>query len=68
MSKSNQSNMHALECLRLEADCRELAKNVRSSDLQSHYLKMAGGWLALAESGPMSRAAEAAFEAGAWVN
>ena len=52
MAESNQSNTHSLECLRFEADCRELAKNARSSDLQSHYLRMAEVWLALAVSGP----------------
>jgi hypothetical protein len=54
MSESNQFNKHSLECLRFEADCRELAKNAHSPDLQSHYLRMAEVWLALAVSGPDS--------------
>jgi hypothetical protein len=54
MSESNQFNKHSLECLRFEADCRELAKNAHSPDLQSHYLRMAEVWLAMAVSGPDS--------------
>ena len=38
----------ALECLRFEADCRELAKNACCPDLYSHYLRMADVWLTLA--------------------
>jgi len=55
MSQSNPSDRHALECLRLEAECRELAKNVRSVNLQNHYLRMATDWLAMAETGLASR-------------
>jgi len=63
MSKSNQSNTHSLECLRFEADCRELAKNADSPDLQSHYLRMAEVWLDLAVSGPDSPTGEGISEA-----
>ena len=54
--------MHSLECLRLEADCRELAKNAPGPDTQAHYLRMAEVWLALATSGPASDPDEDAFE------
>jgi hypothetical protein len=64
MSKSNQSNTHSLECLRFETDCRELAKNVASPDLQSHYLRMAEVWLDRALSGPDSDMGEGISEAG----
>jgi hypothetical protein len=50
MPDSNQLYVRSLECLRLEADCRELAKRARCPDLQSHYLRLADVWLALAVS------------------
>ena len=56
MTESKQSNAYALECLRLEADCRELAWNARNPRLQSHFIRMARTWSALAVSGPDSRA------------
>ena len=52
MSESNHSDKHALECLRLAADCRELAKNTPDPELKLHYLKMAEHWSALSVSGP----------------
>ena len=52
MSESSQLYRHSVECLRFEADCRELAKNVQSPNLQSHFLRMALTWRALAVSGP----------------
>jgi hypothetical protein len=63
MSGLNQSNMHSLECLRFEADCRELAKNARSPDLQSHYVRMAEVWMVLAVSGSDSHSGEGMSEA-----
>jgi hypothetical protein len=35
---------YALECLRLEADCTQLAVDVHSPALQSHFLRMARFW------------------------
>src|SRR5476649_30807 len=58
MSELNQRDMHSLECLRLEADCRELAKSVRSPDLRSHLLRMAQTWSDLAVSGPSAPSGE----------
>jgi hypothetical protein len=63
MLRSDRMSMHSLECLRLEADCRELARNVRDLDLQSHYLRMAEVWLALAVSGPNPCSGEGISEA-----
>jgi hypothetical protein len=40
---------HALECMRLEADCRQLASDLGSPALQSHFLLMAEVWNALAD-------------------
>lgn len=55
---SNKSDKHTLECLRLEADCRELAKNVSDPELQLHYLQMADHWAALAVSEQVSPSSE----------
>ena len=65
MSESNQLKAHSLECLRLEADCRELAMNARTPDLMSHFVRMAEVWSALAISGPSSRAGKNGSEAQA---
>jgi hypothetical protein len=40
-----------LECLRLEADCRELAGAVESPALKSHFLQMAKKWSVMAAGG-----------------
>jgi CheY-like chemotaxis protein len=58
MSELNQQDMHSLECLRLGADCRELAKSVRGPELRSHFLRMAQTWSALAVSGPSAPSGE----------
>ena len=63
MSESNLVNMHSLECLRFEADCRELAKKVRNRGLQSHFLQMAEFWLRLAISGPNTCSGEGISDA-----
>lgn len=47
---------YALECLRLEADCRQLARDADSSDLQSHFLGMASFWSELAAQEPSTDA------------
>jgi hypothetical protein len=52
MSKLEQLQKHALECLRLEADCMRLAADGRSPHFQSHFVRMARVWSALAISGP----------------
>jgi hypothetical protein len=65
MSGSDQMDMHSLECLRFEADCRELAKNARTPDLQSHYHRMAEVWSTLAVSGPDSSSGRGISEAEA---
>ena len=43
---------HAFECMRLAADCEQLASDVRNPKLQSHFLRMAEVWPALAVQGP----------------
>jgi hypothetical protein len=52
--KTERLRKHALECLRLQADCMELARDARSHDVEAHFVHMAGFWGALAVSGPES--------------
>ena len=52
MLDPEQSRKHALECLRLEADCMQLAGDAPDPNSQSHFLWMARVWFAMAVSGP----------------
>ena len=52
MSMPEQLRKHALECLRLEADCMQLAGDARNPNVQSHFARMARLWSGLAVSGP----------------
>jgi hypothetical protein len=52
MSEAEHLRKHALECLRLEADCMQLVGDVRNPNVQSHFVRMARVWSALAVSGP----------------
>jgi hypothetical protein len=52
MSKPEQLRKHALECLRLEADCMQLAGDARNPNIQSHFVRMARFWSAIAASDP----------------
>jgi hypothetical protein len=45
---------YALECLRLKADCKQLAVDVHSPALQSHFLRMASFWSVSANHEPTS--------------
>jgi hypothetical protein len=56
MFETKQLQKHALECLRLQADCMELAGVARSPNVQSHFVFMARFWGTLAASGPSSDA------------
>jgi hypothetical protein len=47
---------HALECLRMHADCMQLAGAALNPNVQSHFASMARFWGALAVSGPSSDA------------
>jgi hypothetical protein len=44
-----------LECMRLAADCMELAGEIRNPALRSHFVRMAGEWSTLAVEGPDTR-------------
>jgi hypothetical protein len=52
MSELNRFRRHSLECLRLEADCMQMACDLRRPDWQAHFLQMAKEWRSLAERGP----------------
>ena len=52
MSASDNLRKHALECLRLAADCMQLVADLQSPTLQRHFLRMAREWTTRAERGP----------------
>jgi hypothetical protein len=56
MFEAKQLQRHALECLRLQADCMQLAGVACSLNVQLHFVSMAQFWGALAASGPSSDA------------
>ncbi len=51
MSVSNNQLKYHLECLRLAADCRQLASDITDPDLHSHFLRMAEVWTNLTNRG-----------------
>ena len=51
MFGSDNSREHALECLRLAADCMQLAGDVHNPALQTHFVRMAREWSSLALQG-----------------
>jgi hypothetical protein len=54
MFEAKQLQKHALECLRLQADCMELAGVAHGFHVQSHFVAMAQFWGTLAALGPSS--------------
>jgi hypothetical protein len=58
MLDPEQLRKHALECLRLEADCMQLAGDAPDPNSQSHFLRMARVWFARAVSGPSANAGQ----------
>lgn len=52
MSSSEHFRRHSLACLRLEADCIQLAGDLRRPAWQAHFLQMAREWRSLAERDP----------------
>jgi hypothetical protein len=63
MFDAKQLRKHALECLRLQADCMELAGVAHCQNMQSHFAFMAQFWGNLAVSGPSSNAGLKILEA-----
>jgi CheY-like chemotaxis protein len=62
MFEAKQLQKHALECLRLQADCMQMAGVAPSLNLQSHFVYMAQFWGALAASGSSANADPAIFQ------
>lgn len=63
MLDSEQLRKHALACLRLEAECMQLAGDAPDPRSQSHFLRMARVWFAMAVSGPTPNAGQEFFVA-----
>ena len=54
MSESeDHARKHALMCLRLAAECRDLAAGVAKPELRARVLRMAGMWEELAVAPPL---------------
>jgi hypothetical protein len=49
VSESDNLGKHALQCMRLAADCMQLVGDVHSPALQQHFLRMARVWTIRAE-------------------
>jgi hypothetical protein len=52
MFEAQLSRKHELECLRLQAECMQLAGDAQGYTVQSHFVHMAKCWLGLALAGP----------------
>ena len=63
MFDAKQLREHALECLRLQADCMELAGVAHCRNVQSHFVSMAQFWGDLAVSEPSSKTDPETFKA-----
>jgi hypothetical protein len=50
VSESDEFRKDTLECLRLAADCMQLANNTDDPDLKAHFTGVAKTWTSLAES------------------
>ena len=47
MSESDNVRKYALACMRLAAECRDLAADVPEPELRAHFLHMASMWTEL---------------------
>jgi len=52
VSEADGSQKHALESLRMEADCMRLVAETVRPNLRPHFLGWPPSWAALASSGP----------------
>ena len=52
MSEPVNRRKRELECMRLAASCMQLAGDVQSPALQSHFVRMAREWSSSAVQGP----------------
>ena len=48
MSESSDIQKNALMCMRLAAECRDLAADAPERDLRAHFLRMAAMWTEMA--------------------
>jgi hypothetical protein len=55
MSELVRLRKHSLACLRLAADCTQLAADVRRPAWQAHFMRMAEEWRSLAELEPSAQ-------------
>ena len=53
MSESSYTINRALVCLRLAAECRGIAAEVREPELRARFLQEANEWTDLADRGPI---------------
>jgi hypothetical protein len=56
MSELDHSRKHSLMCMRLAADCTQLAADIHRPAWQAHFIRMAAEWRSLAEMDPKTRA------------
>ena len=49
MSESDNTQKHALACMRMAAECKDLAADVPEPDLKARFLLMASMWTELAD-------------------
>jgi hypothetical protein len=52
MSELDHLRKHSLMCMRLAADCTQLAADTHRPAWQAHFFRMANEWRSLAEIGP----------------
>jgi hypothetical protein len=52
VSELDHLRKHSLMCMRLAADCTQLAADTHRPDWQAHFFRMAQEWRALAEKHP----------------
>jgi hypothetical protein len=52
LSEQEAQRKYALECLRMKADCMQLAGEAATPELQRHFLDQAAAWAERAELGP----------------
>jgi hypothetical protein len=55
MARSDHAQEHSLKCMRLAADCAQLAADTDRPVWRQHFLRMAKEWCSLAEIDPDAR-------------
>jgi hypothetical protein len=52
VSEQAAHRKYAIECLRMKAECMQLAGDAATTELQRHFLDQADVWAEMAERGP----------------